>query len=190
MHRCQRTHHPPSKQKLGAAKTAKSFMSMLPSFRSCCSWDIKKWRSLAVITKGRVCEAGNSHVLVLFTNYAFTVKKRSRPKVPHAVSKHEEDFTCRARSILCQLGFIVMAWGWGPKETAPAPPGNPQATAWTPVFKDNHKGSSGVKCSVLGGIVPGFQTTYPWRFAAFREWRSMQQRLGWWSNYIQLLDER
>lgn len=31
------THHPPSKQKLGAAKTAKSFMSMLPSFRSCCS---------------------------------------------------------------------------------------------------------------------------------------------------------
>lgn len=62
--------------------------------------------------KGRVCEAGNAQVLVLFTIYSFTYlysKKRSCPKVPKHAEKHEEDFTCRARSILCQLGFIVMA---------------------------------------------------------------------------------
>lgn len=47
------------------------------------------------------------------------------------------------------------------RRNSPAPP-NPQATS-APVFKDNHKGSSGVKCSVLGGVVPGFQTTYPWQ---------------------------
>jgi len=80
----------------------------------------------------------------LQTIYTFTVKKDPAPR--------------------CHMPSRNM------KKTSPAGHGASSVSldslSW-PVFKDNHKGSSGVKCSVLGKVVPGFQTTYPWHFAAF-----------------------
>lgn len=76
------------------------------------------------------------------------------------------------------------------KKTSPAGHGASSVSldslSW-PVFKDNHKGSSGVKCSVLGKVVPGFQTTYPWHFAAFSRMEINATEIG---VMVQLFGER